>query len=59
VVASSKQTRLASGTKHTVASGDTLSKISQKYGCSQDDLKKWNSLNGDGLKQGQSLIVAQ
>jgi membrane-bound lytic murein transglycosylase D len=58
-VVASKQVKLAAGTKHTVASGDTLSKISQKYGCSQDDLKKWNSLSGDGLKQGQSLIVAQ
>ena len=57
--APSPQPKLASGTKHTVASGDTLSKISQKYGCSLDDLKKWNSLSGDGLRQGQSLIVAQ
>lgn len=51
--------KLAAGTKHTVANGETLSKISQKYGCSLDDLKKWNSLSSDGLKLGQSLIVAQ
>lgn len=53
------QQKLAAGSRHTVANGETLSKISQKYGCSLDDLKKWNSLSSDGLKLGQSLIVAQ
>lgn len=51
--------RVAAGTRHTVAGGETLSKISQKYGCSLDELKKWNSLGTDALEQGQSLIVAQ
>lgn len=51
--------KVAAGTRHVVANGETLSKISQKYGCSLDDLKKWNSLSTDGLKLGQSLIVAQ
>ena len=51
--------KVAAGTRHVVATGETLSKISQKYGCSLDDLKKWNSLSSDGLKLGQSLIVAQ
>ena len=57
--AAAQLAKFAAGTKHTVANGETLSKISQKYGCSLDDLKKWNSLSGDGLKLGQSLIVAQ
>ncbi len=51
--------KTSAGTKHTVGSGDTLWKISQKYGCSMDDLKKWNSLTSDALQKGQSLIVAQ
>ncbi len=51
--------KVAAGTRHVVSTGETLSKISQKYGCSLDDLKKWNSLSSDGLKLGQSLIVAQ
>jgi LysM repeat protein len=50
---------VASGTKHTVAGGDTLGKLAQKYGCSLDDLKKWNALTGDALKLGQTLIVGQ
>lgn len=51
--------KAAAGTKHTVASGDTLFKISQKYGVSMDDLKKWNSLANDKLQKGQQLIVSQ
>lgn len=47
------------GTKHTVASGDTLWKISQRYGCSVDELKKWNNLGTSELKAGQALVVAQ
>ena len=53
------QPKVAAGTRHTVALGETLSKISQKYGCSLDELKRWNSLSTDSVRLGQSLIVAQ
>ncbi len=56
---SSGASKMAAGTKHTVGSGDTLSRIAQKYGCSMDQLKKWNSLTSDALQKGQALIVAQ
>ncbi|MBL8921061.1 MAG: LysM peptidoglycan-binding domain-containing protein [Myxococcaceae bacterium] len=46
------------GTKHTVASGDTLWSIAQKYGASVADLKSWNSLDTSKLKKGQVLVVA-
>jgi membrane-bound lytic murein transglycosylase D len=57
--ATASTSKATAGTKHVVASGDTLWKIAQKYGCSMDDLKKWNSLTTDALKKGQSLVVAQ
>jgi membrane-bound lytic murein transglycosylase D len=50
---------VAAGTKHTVARGETLWKLSQRYGCTVDDLKRWNGLASNDLKLGQSLIVAQ
>jgi membrane-bound lytic murein transglycosylase D len=51
--------KLAAGTRHTVTGGDTLFKIAQKYGCSMDDLKKWNSLTSDVLQKGQQLTVSK
>lgn len=50
---------VAAGTKHTVARGETLWKLSQRYGCTVDDLKRWNGLESNDLQRGQSLIVAQ
>ncbi len=57
-VALSTKKLVAAGTVHTVQNGDTLSELSEKYGCSVDDLKKWNSLGSSSLKLGQSLRVA-
>lgn len=57
--ATASKPKVAAGTKHTVSSGDTLGKLALKYGCSTEELKKWNSLPGDALKLGQTLIVAQ
>ncbi len=57
--ATASRSKVAAGTKHKVVGGDTLGKLSAKYGCSQDDLKKWNALTSDALQKGQSLIVAQ
>jgi membrane-bound lytic murein transglycosylase D len=57
--ATAQRSGVAAGTKHTVTSGETLWKLSQRYGCTVDDLKRWNGLASNDLKRGQSLIVAQ
>ena len=46
-------------TTHTVKKGDTLSAISKKYGCSVQQLMKWNNLkNANALRIGQKLKVS-
>ncbi|MEO6759252.1 MAG: LysM peptidoglycan-binding domain-containing protein, partial [Saprospiraceae bacterium] len=40
-----------------VVSGDTLYRISQKFGMSLDDLKSLNHLRSNNLSIGQSLLV--
>ena len=42
---------------HTVKKGETLSSISRKYGCSVNDIKKWNSLKGNNVIVGQKLKI--
>lgn len=42
---------------YTVVSGDTLNKISSKFGVSVSTLKSWNNLNSDLILVGQKLIV--
>ena len=42
---------------HTVVSGDSLSKIAQKYGTSIRQIKADNGLANDKLKIGQQLII--
>ena len=42
---------------HTVRSGDTLSTIATKYGCSVSDLKTWNKISGSTIYAGQKLKV--
>ena len=43
---------------YTVKSGDTLSKIAQKYpGVSADDIKKANGLKSDAIRSGQKLTI--
>lgn len=42
---------------HTVKKGETLSSISRKYGCTVNDLKKWNGLNSNTVKVGQKLKI--
>jgi membrane-bound lytic murein transglycosylase D len=46
-------------TYHVVASGETLLKISKQYGCSIDDLKKWNNLSGSTINVKQKLLVKE
>jgi len=44
---------------HTVQKGDTLYRISKKYGISVEDLRKLNDLSGDqALRAGQKLQVS-
>ncbi|GJM60099.1 LysM peptidoglycan-binding domain-containing protein [Persicobacter diffluens] len=47
----------ASNQKHQVAKGETLYAISSKYKVSVDNIKKWNGLSSNSLKEGQYLIV--
>lgn len=42
-------------TTHTVKKGETLNKISLTYGCTINDLVKWNNLNSYNLIVGQKL----
>lgn len=42
---------------HTVQSGESLGKISQQYGCSVDDLVRWNNLKSTTISVGQKLKV--
>jgi peptidoglycan endopeptidase LytE len=42
---------------HTVKSGDTLSEIASRYGCSTSDLRAWNGLSGSTIQPGQKLKV--
>ena len=40
-----------------VKKGETLFKISKKYGCSVAELKSWNRLRGSIINPGQQLII--
>lgn len=42
---------------HVVKSGETLSKIANKYDVSQAELKKWNRLKSTSVRKGQKLTV--
>jgi membrane-bound lytic murein transglycosylase D len=44
-------------TIHTVQSGETLSKIAVKYGCTVNNLMDWNKLPGSNVNIGQKLQV--
>lgn len=43
--------------KHVVSGGETLFSISRRYGVTVNDLREWNSLSGNDLKIGQTLVV--
>ena len=45
--------------KYTVKSGDTLSGIASKYGCSVADIKSWNNLKSTQIYVGQELQIKQ
>jgi N-acetylmuramoyl-L-alanine amidase len=42
---------------HTVVSGDTISVIARRYGMTNDELRKMNSLSTDVIRVGQVLLV--
>tara|TARA_B100001142_G_scaffold324650_1_gene376745 strand:+ start:347 stop:2215 length:1869 start_codon:yes stop_codon:yes gene_type:complete len=42
---------------YTVKRGDSLSRISYKYGSSIKNIKKWNNIKGSNIKIGDKLII--
>lgn len=44
---------------HTVAQGETLFSISQKYNSSVDDIRSWNGLGSNSISVGQKLKVGR
>ena len=42
---------------YTVKSGDSLSKIADKYNCSVSDIQSWNNLEGSKIYAGQKIKV--
>jgi LysM repeat protein len=48
-----------SPTIHVVKPGETLYRISRRYGVKVDTLRKWNKLPDDIIEVGQKLIVGQ
>jgi len=48
----------SSGAAYTVVSGDTLSKIANRFGISLTDLRAWNGISGDLIYAGQTLKVS-
>ena len=42
---------------HTVKKGETLSSIGRKYGCTANDIKKWNGMKNNNIKVGQKLKI--
>ena len=43
--------------KHIIERGETLSTIAQQYRVSPNMLKKYNSLKGDFVRAGQTIII--
>jgi LysM repeat protein len=44
---------------HRVEAGETLYRVAVKYGVLMADIRKWNNLTDDNLKDGQLLIVSE
>jgi membrane-bound lytic murein transglycosylase D len=59
---SDKNTSVAVETKtkeHTVQKGDNLVQIAKKYNTSVENLREWNSIQGNNIQLGATLIVAK
>ena len=50
---------MRSATVHVVKPGETLYRISLRYGVTVDKVRKWNKLPNDIIEVGQKLIVGQ
>lgn len=53
----SKKNTDTSTQKYKVKKGDTLTRIASKYHVSVKDLKRWNNLKNDNIREGQTLII--
>lgn len=42
---------------HVVKKGETLSSVARKYGCTVNDIKKWNGLKSNNIMVGQKLKI--
>jgi LysM repeat protein len=42
---------------HTVVQGETLYRLSQSYGVSVEDIKRWNNLPDNNIKIGQKITI--
>jgi membrane-bound lytic murein transglycosylase D len=42
---------------HTVKSGEHLSTIAQRYGCTVGDIKSWNGMTSNNVKPGKKLTI--
>lgn len=49
----------ARSTVHVVKPGETLYRISRRYGVAVDKIRKWNKLPDDIIEVGQKLVVGQ
>lgn len=56
-VSNLSSTSTATASTYTVKSGDTLWKVSKKYGVTIAQLKQWNGLKSDMIAVGQKLAV--
>jgi membrane-bound lytic murein transglycosylase D len=59
-VAAQRRTALAEAEKakyYTVKRGDALSSIAARWNTTPDHLREWNSLSGNKIRVGQSLLV--
>ena len=54
-----KEEKKPTSTKHKVKEGDNITKISNQYGISQDDLRAANNITGDHIEIGQNLIIPE
>ena len=54
---SSKSSGASTTQKYKIKKGDTLTKIASKYHVKVSDLKKWNKLKSDKIREGQTLII--
>lgn len=52
-----KETDVAKSVVHTVKKGDTLYSLARQYGCSVNDIRKWNPAMSDAIKIGERIKI--